>query len=62
MTFTEAYTSLKQLYKNMMFPNKKNTPKWTMTEIDQLDVHFFYDLFEQDDTPQEQEVYLSDIW
>ena len=37
--------------------------KWTMTEIDQLDVHFFDEMFSED-IPQEQEpeVYLSVIW
>lgn len=63
MTWQEAYTSLKQLYRNMMFPKQPHAPKWTMTEIDQLDVHFFNELMEVDDyAPQDQEVYLSDIW
>ena len=46
MTAAEAYTSLKQLYKDMMFPKKPGAPKWTMAEIDQLDVHFFSELLE----------------
>lgn len=46
MTFSEAYTSLKSLYKQMMFPDKPHAPKWTMAEIDQLDVHFFTELME----------------
>ncbi|MDN4609120.1 hypothetical protein [Sporosarcina highlanderae] len=71
MTFAEAYTSLKQLYKQMMFPKVDFLPdgrmitkrEWTMTEIDQLDVHFFSELMEvDDDAPQEQEVYLSSVW
>lgn len=42
-----------------------------MTEIDQLDVHFFNELmnefeeleqFEESQIPKEREVYLSDIW
>ena len=46
----------------MMFP-KNGGIQWTMTEIDQLDVHFFYDLLDEtDEQPQEEEVYLSDIW
>ena len=46
-----------------MFPKQPHAPKWTMTEIDQLDVHFFNELMEVDDyAPQDQEVYLSDIW
>lgn len=63
MTPKDAYTSLKQLYRNMMFPKEPHAPKWTMTEIDQLDVHFFSELMEVvEDAPREQEVYLSDIW
>jgi len=46
----------------MMFPAKANAPKWTMTEIDQLDVHFFMELMgHESEGPQEKEVYLSDI-
>jgi hypothetical protein len=62
VTFSEAYTSLKKLYRNLMFPKQPNTPKWTMADLDSVDVHFFYDLFDVDETPQEEEVYLSDIW
>lgn len=65
MTATELYTSLKSFYRNLMFP-KNGGRQWTMAEIDQLDVHFFYELMgELEDglnQPQEQEVYLSDIW
>lgn len=47
----------------MMFPGKKDAPKWTMTDIDQLDVHFFMELMDHDDTaPQEKERYLSEVW
>lgn len=47
---------------------------WTMSEIDQMDVHFFDDLFSEDvqkaetevtehaKKPQEKEHYLGDIW
>ena len=71
MTFKEAYTSLLNLYKKLMFPEPQQlnngsvfqAGKWTMTEIDQLDVHFFDEMFSED-IPQEQEpeVYLSTIW
>lgn len=53
-----------------MFP-KNNGRQWTMAEIDQLDVHFFYELMDEFDlleehenqqVPQEKEVYLSDVW
>lgn len=46
----------------MMFPQQTHSPKWTMTEIDQMDVHFFYELMDGEETPQEKEVYLSDVW
>lgn len=47
----------------MMFPTNPYAPKWTMTEIDQLDVHFFNELMKTEEIkPQEQEVYLSSIW
>lgn len=46
-----------------MFPKEPHAPRWTMTEIDQLDVHFFYELMEVDDNaPHEKEVYLGDVW
>lgn len=47
-----------------MFPKNPYAPKWTLAEIDQLDVHFFNELmgFESEDQPQQEEVYLSDIW
>ncbi len=49
-----------------MFP--KNGQGWTLSQIDEMDVHFFYELaseFEFDDEPeqtQEQDVYLEQIW
>lgn len=65
MTWKEAYTSLKALYKKLMMDFK-----WTLSEIDSLDVHFFNELMNEldaldeviEEQPQEQEVYLSDIW
>jgi hypothetical protein len=63
VTFSEMYTSLKRLYKNLIFPKHPNAPKWTMAELDSVDVHFFYDLFDVEEKPQEEEeIYLSDIW
>lgn len=35
--------------------------KWTLSQIDDMDVHFFYSLLGDDDA-QDEEVYLSDIW
>lgn len=63
MTAKELYTSLKSLYRQLMFP-KNGAPRWTMSEIDQMDVHFFYELLEEleHDKTQEKEVYLSDVW
>jgi len=47
----------------MMFPKSKYARQWTLAEIDQLDVHFFNELMELENEPQqEEEVYLSDIW
>ncbi|MBT2600942.1 hypothetical protein [Oceanobacillus sp. ISL-73] len=55
-----------------MFPTLKDGTKkigWTMSELDQMDVHFFNELFsddleqaQQNYKPQEKEQYLSDIW
>lgn len=62
-SWNEAYTSLKKFYKSLMFPNDPNARKWTLAEIDQLDVHFFFELIETEDPqPQEKDVYLADIW
>ncbi|MGD6781323.1 hypothetical protein ACQCT3_17975 [Sutcliffiella horikoshii] len=60
MTFTEMYTSLKELYRGLMFPKNPHAPKWTMSQIDEMDVHFFSDLLEN--KPAKKEVFLSDIW
>lgn len=60
MTWEEAYTSLLRLYKRLMFPN--NQTGWTMSQIDEMDVHLFDDLMALDETEQEQDVYLSEIW
>lgn len=60
MTWKQAYTSLKSLYKKLIF---ENPYKWTLSEIDNMDVHFFYELLETEEMqPQEEEVYLSEIW
>jgi hypothetical protein len=57
------YNSLKKLYKNMMFPNNSQAHRWTLAQIDELDVHFFSELMtEINEKPPEQDVYLSDIW
>lgn len=55
MTWEEAYTSLKQMYKDLMFKQG-----WTLNEIDQFDVHFFSEVM--DTQEPEKEVYLSQIW
>lgn len=60
MTWNEAYTSLLRLYKRLMFPN--NQTGWTMSQIDEMDVHFFNDLMDLEETEQEQDVYLSEVW
>lgn len=63
MSWLEAYTSLKRFYRSLMFPENPNARKWTLAEIDQLDVHFFFELIETEDPqPQEKDVYLADIW
>lgn len=48
----------------MMFPKNPYAPKWALSEIDQMDVHFFYELMNDVDgqSPGNQEVYLSDVW
>jgi hypothetical protein len=43
-----------------MFPKNPYAPKWTMSQVDEMDVHFFSDLL--DNQSAEKEVYLSDIW
>ena len=44
-----------------MFPDNPNKTGWTMSQIDEMDVHFFNEIFSEN-APQEQEFYLSDIW
>ena len=44
-----------------MFPESPYKTGWTMSEIDQMDVHFFDEMFSEN-IPQEPEVYLSAIW
>lgn len=46
----------------MMFPKNPYAPKWTMSEIDSLDVHFFQSLLGDDEPIQEKEVFLADVW
>jgi hypothetical protein len=46
----------------MMFPSSPYARKWTMVEIDSLDVHFFYDLLDANSQQSEERQYLSDIW
>lgn len=81
MTVGELYTSLMIVYKNLMFPppsiaygGEIKRTGWTMSEIDQMDVHFFDALFSEEvlqaeeeakkdaKKPQEQDHFLSDIW
>ncbi|RDW17637.1 hypothetical protein CWR48_14075 [Oceanobacillus arenosus] len=71
MTWKEAYTSLLNLYKKLMFPPPSfiygepiGRTGWTMSQIDDMDVHFFNDLMmaEENEQTQEKEVYLSDVW
>lgn len=67
MTAGELYTSLLSMYKNMMFPQNPNVKAWSMTEIDNLDIHFFNELMAHEVSnehkpKQEKDVYLSDIW
>ncbi len=42
----------------------ENRTGWTMSQIDEMDVHFFNELMELDEHKQDQEkeVYLSEIW
>ncbi|ARK32128.1 hypothetical protein BkAM31D_21040 [Halalkalibacter krulwichiae] len=61
MTAKEAFASLISLYKKMMFPENGQVG-WTMSQIDEMDVHFFDSLFAEEQIPQEKEVYLSDVW
>lgn len=70
MTWKDAYTSLLNLYKKLMFPppsyvygGQISRTGWTMSQIDEMDVHFFNDLMlNEENEPQEKEVYLSSVW
>ena len=62
MTFGEAYASLKAMYKNLMFPENPQAQKWTMTEVDQLDVHFFYELMVKETKQPETQRYINDVF
>ena len=44
-----------------VFGGQVNRIGWTMSEIDQMDVHFFDEMFSED-VSKEKEVYLSDVW
>ena len=53
----------------MMFPKKEGARMWTITEIDQMDSHFFYELLNEidlledhEEVSQQKEVYLSQVW
>lgn len=56
----------------MMFPPPTHLPGggqinrtgWTMTQIDELDARFFYEMLGNESSPVEtqQEVYLNDVW
>ena len=60
MTFKEAYTSLLNLYKKLMFPESPYKTGWTMSQIDEMDVHFFDEMFSVE-APQ-QKVYIDQVW
>lgn len=50
-----------------MFPRNPEAKAWGMSEIDNLDIHFFNELMEHDVSEehkpkQEKDVFLSDIW
>lgn len=63
MTWNDAYTSFSRLYKILMFPADKTKTGWTMSQIDEMDVHFFNELMDLvDEIIPEKEVYLSEIW
>lgn len=58
------------LYKGLMFPKPNQygvyPNKWSMEEIDKMDIHFFNALIDmlnnEEEQHQDKEVYLSDIW
>lgn len=67
MTAGELYTSLLSMYKNLMFPQNPDVRRWSMSEIDEMDIFLFDELMEHEVSEehkpkQEKEVYLSDIW
>lgn len=46
-----------------MFPKNPYAPKWTMKEIDEMDMEFFNDLMQdEEEITQDKEVYLSELW
>lgn len=50
-----------------MFPNDPNVERWSMSEIDNMDIFFFDELMEHEVSEEhkptkEKDVYLSDIW
>lgn len=55
MSWRDLYDSTKDLYRKMMFDNK-----WTITQIDEMDVHFFFEMLDVEE--KEKEVYLSEFW
>jgi hypothetical protein len=61
------------LYKKLMFPpvqqlgNGITLPRtgWTMSQIDEMDVHFFNEVMNVEETKEpvyEKDYYLSDVW
>ena len=60
MTFKEAYTSLLNLYKKLMFPDNPYKTGWTMSQIDEMDVHFFDEIFSVE--VPEQKTYIDQVW
>lgn len=66
MTAGELYTSLLSMYKGMMFPSNPDEKKWSMQEIDEMDIHFFNELLEHEPNnehkPKKQkDVYITDV-
>jgi hypothetical protein len=45
----------------MIFPTNPHAPKFTMSEIDNMDFGFFYELLETEEKPEEK-VYIDQIW
>ena len=49
-----------------MFPSDETARQWSMKEVDEMDLHFFDELMdyksEDKEKPQQQAVYLSDVW